>query len=366
MPGFGKMRARERASREREACAGTPRLRFRRQQIERPTFDFRAAHRIDPSGCWCFSEVGHGWPVSDCTAEALLGLLHGRPESLGRDAAARAARFILRCQNTDGGFGSYEPSKTRAPLEWMNPAEMFGRCMTERSYVECTASCLMALREVPQRYPSVLRRPLSNAIEDARRFLLDSQNRDGTWEAAWGVRYIYATMFGVRGLLAAGVPRQDPRIRKACEWLLAHQRADGGWGERQPSAALPEYVEADASLSVQTAWALIALAEAGEPDGRALARAAAYLEAARGSTESSQRDFRYNAAISLYEAGQYREAADLLEENGITVNKNGVPNDPRSFVETSGIRIGTAAETTRGHDEVWFRELSNRIADILQ
>ena len=34
-----------------------------------------------------------------------------------------------------------------------------------------------------------------------------------------------------------------------------------------------------------------------------------------------------------------REAADLLEENGITVNKNGVPNDPRSFVETSGIRI---------------------------
>ena len=61
-----------------------------------------------------------------------------------------------------------------------------------------------------------------------------------------------------------------------------------------------------------------------------------------------------------------REAADLLEENGITVNKNGVPNDPRSFVETSGIRIGTAAETTRGHDEVWFRELSNKIVDILQ
>ena len=45
-----------------------------------------------------------------------------------------------------------------------------------------------------------------------------------------------------------------------------------------------------------------------------------------------------------------REAADLLEENGITVNKNGIPNDPRSFIETSGIRIGTAAETTQ-----WFK-----------
>ena len=61
-----------------------------------------------------------------------------------------------------------------------------------------------------------------------------------------------------------------------------------------------------------------------------------------------------------------REAADMLEANGITVNKNGVPNDPRSFVETSGIRLGTAAETTRGHDEMWFRQLAHKIADILE
>jgi glycine hydroxymethyltransferase len=60
-----------------------------------------------------------------------------------------------------------------------------------------------------------------------------------------------------------------------------------------------------------------------------------------------------------------REAADLLEENGITVNKNGVPNDPRSFVETSGIRIGTAAETTRGNDSEWFRGLAEEICELL-
>ena len=61
-----------------------------------------------------------------------------------------------------------------------------------------------------------------------------------------------------------------------------------------------------------------------------------------------------------------REAADLLEENGITVNKNGVPNDPRNFVETSGIRIGTAAETTRGNVEYWFRELAQKIVRIIK
>jgi glycine hydroxymethyltransferase len=60
-----------------------------------------------------------------------------------------------------------------------------------------------------------------------------------------------------------------------------------------------------------------------------------------------------------------RVIADKLEENGITVNKNGIPNDPRSFVETSGIRIGTAAETTKGHDRNWFRELARKISDII-
>jgi len=61
-----------------------------------------------------------------------------------------------------------------------------------------------------------------------------------------------------------------------------------------------------------------------------------------------------------------RQAADLLEENGITVNKNGVPNDPRNFVETSGIRIGTAAETTRGLIETDFENIAHKICKLLK
>jgi glycine hydroxymethyltransferase len=60
-----------------------------------------------------------------------------------------------------------------------------------------------------------------------------------------------------------------------------------------------------------------------------------------------------------------RVIADLLEENDITVNKNGIPNDPRSFVETSGIRIGTAAETTRGHNKNWFGALATNISKLI-
>ena len=61
-----------------------------------------------------------------------------------------------------------------------------------------------------------------------------------------------------------------------------------------------------------------------------------------------------------------REAADRLEVNGITVNKNGVPNDPRNFIETSGIRIGTAAETTRNRSNYWFENLAEIMIEILE
>jgi len=61
-----------------------------------------------------------------------------------------------------------------------------------------------------------------------------------------------------------------------------------------------------------------------------------------------------------------REYADRLEQHGITVNKNGVPGETRSFAETSGVRIGVAAETTRGHDQVWFHELALRMINILR
>jgi len=60
-----------------------------------------------------------------------------------------------------------------------------------------------------------------------------------------------------------------------------------------------------------------------------------------------------------------REAADKLEANGITVNKNGIPNDPRNFLETSGFRIGTAAETTRGLKETDFKTIAHKICNLL-
>ena len=61
--------------------------------------------------------------------------------------------------------------------------------------------------------------------------------------------------------------------------------------------------------------------------------------------------------------GKAAEAA--LSKALITINKNAIPNDPEKPFVTSGIRVGTAAITTRGFDEAAARKLANLVADVL-
>ncbi|MBZ5749272.1 serine hydroxymethyltransferase [Metabacillus rhizolycopersici] len=61
-----------------------------------------------------------------------------------------------------------------------------------------------------------------------------------------------------------------------------------------------------------------------------------------------------------------KEAEKLLEEAGITVNKNTIPYDPQSPFVTSGIRMGTAALTTRGMKEQEMVQIGKVIAAVLK
>ncbi len=60
-----------------------------------------------------------------------------------------------------------------------------------------------------------------------------------------------------------------------------------------------------------------------------------------------------------------KDADAALGQANITVNKNAVPNDPRSPFVTSGLRIGTPAATRRGFKEAEIRELAHWICDVL-
>jgi glycine hydroxymethyltransferase len=61
-----------------------------------------------------------------------------------------------------------------------------------------------------------------------------------------------------------------------------------------------------------------------------------------------------------------KEASDRLEKAGIIVNKNTIPGETRSAVDPSGIRLGTAAETTRGKKEKDFRKIARKIDEVLR
>jgi glycine hydroxymethyltransferase len=60
------------------------------------------------------------------------------------------------------------------------------------------------------------------------------------------------------------------------------------------------------------------------------------------------------------------EAETALHEAGITVNKNAVPDDPRPPAVTSGIRVGTAAVTTRGLGPSEMKALAGWMDDALR
>lgn len=60
-----------------------------------------------------------------------------------------------------------------------------------------------------------------------------------------------------------------------------------------------------------------------------------------------------------------KDAEHLLDEAGLTVNKNSIPGEPRSPFVTSGIRVGSAAGTTRGFTADEFREIGGLIARVV-
>ncbi len=248
------------------------------EQIKTSFERFREAYRADPKGGWCFAGGWHGWPVSDCTAEAVLGLVAVHGDNADPSVLGEAIHFILRSQNPDGGFGSYEARRSAVDLEFLNPAEMFGESMTEHSFVECTASCIAALAVCRDRFPEIGDRSMvADSIARGALWLRRNQVADGSWRGVWGVQYIYGTLFGIRGLVSDRASPGDPALRAACRWLLERQRQDGGWGEHHSGCLSGRYVPHQESQVIQTAWALIALLEAGETDWAAISRGAGFL-----------------------------------------------------------------------------------------
>ncbi len=117
----------------------------------------------------------------------------------------------------------------------------------------------------------------------------------------------------------------------------------------------------------------VAFKEALEPDFKEYqkqvlvnARALAEELATRGYRIVSGGTDNHLFLVDLIERGiTGKDAEAALGNANITLNKNAVPNDPRSPFVTSGLRIGTPAATTRGLGEAEIRQVGEWIAAIL-
>jgi squalene-hopene/tetraprenyl-beta-curcumene cyclase len=90
-------------------------------------------------------------------------------------------------------------------------------------------------------------------------WLLDHQERDGSWFGRWGVNHVYGTGAVVPALIDAGVPADGPALQSAVRWLLDHEQPGGGWGEDIRSYKEPHTAGQGPVTASQTGWALLAL-----------------------------------------------------------------------------------------------------------
>ena len=126
----------------------------------------------------------------------------------------------------------------------------------------------------------------------------------------------------------------------------------------------------------QIASAAVALAEAARPDFKKYAKQvvkntkilAEELKRLGWRIVSGGTD-THLALVDTWMDGQGvsgKEASDRLEKAGIIVNKNTIPGETRSPMDPSGIRIGTAAETTRGKKEKDMIKIAKKIDAVLR
>lgn len=247
-------------------------------------------------GGWPFSTAAHGWPISDCTAEGLKGVLCLHKESVKKiipgnikisdDRLKDAVNVILSYHNVDGGWATYENNRGYGWYEMLNPSEVFGDIMIDYSYVECSSACITALKTFHESFPDHRSHEVLNAIQAGRNFIKSIQRYDGSWYGSWGVCFTYGTWFGIEGLVAAGEsPSDSICIKKAITFLLSKQNPNGGWGESYvacvnkvyPSDGTGEGFGEDSSGVVQTSWALLGLLVGDCEDKTAIDRGIRYL-----------------------------------------------------------------------------------------
>src|SRR5262245_7614648 len=172
-------------------------------------------------GGWFFEFANPHYPDVDDTAVVAMALKGVG----GADASAAVSRgidWLLAMQNDDGGWAAFDRTKDRPILEKIPFADH--NALQDPScpdiagrVLECLGHCGFTVG-----HPAVRR-----AID----YVMREQDADGSWWGRWGVNYVYGTWQVLTGLRAAGERMDRDYVQRAADWLRSCQKPDGSWGE---------------------------------------------------------------------------------------------------------------------------------------
>jgi squalene-hopene/tetraprenyl-beta-curcumene cyclase len=211
--------------------------------------------RLAPGG-WAFEFENDHYPDIDDAAIVVMALrrLATNHEPKLSGSMKRGVDWVQGMQSGDGGWGAFDADNTRRLCVAL-PFCDFGAVIDPPS-ADVTAHVI----EMLAREPGADRGRVARGIE----WLFRAQEEDGSWYGRWGANHVYGTGAVVPALIKAGISPGDPRVVKALDWLKSYQNQDGGWGEDLRSYREPEWRGRGHSTPSQTAWALLALLEAGD------------------------------------------------------------------------------------------------------
>ena len=150
---------------------------------------------LEPSG-WYFEFENDHYPDIDDTAMVLMGLAKCADVPGKREAMQRGMDWLLGMQGKDGGWASFDVDNNRAIFNYIPFADH--NAMLDPSTSDITARILEMLSfcGIGMDDPRVRR-----AIEFMRR----EQEADGSWYGRWGVNFVYGTWQAIRGLTRIGI-----------------------------------------------------------------------------------------------------------------------------------------------------------------
>lgn len=215
--------------------------------------DWAIHNQTSLPGGWGFADINTLHPDVDDTTASLRSIRsHVLKNPVYRQAWDRAIQWVISMQNDDGGWAAFEKNIDKSFLAWL-PVEGGGTLMLDPSTPDLTGRTLEFLgnfTHLNQYHPFVKR---------GVKWLLQNQQKDGSWYGRWGICYIYGTWAAVTGLVAVNIRKDHPSIQKAIQWLYKIQNQNGGWGESCKSDINKKYVTLNESTRTHTSWALDAL-----------------------------------------------------------------------------------------------------------